>query len=259
MQLPLLGLGLIGIGRAWGHSPQPPSAEAEARALLEAAFAQGIAFYDTAPAYGSSEDRLGSFLRTLRQEERERIFVATKFGEHWDDATGTTRVDHGYEALMRSLDRSVERLRDIDLLQVHKASVEALRGDDLKWAIEAARAMEIPRFGASVSDVEAGRLAIAMGFDAIQFPLNAANPALAELAQEAEAAGVQVIANRPLASGALLAEANPAGRETALAEAFAAVLTLAPRAVVLTGTRSPSHLRQSQAAFASACSRLPQT
>ena len=257
MQLPLLGLGLIGIGRAWGHSPQPPSSEAEARALLDAAFAQGIAFYDTAPAYGSSEERLGSFLRTLRQEERERIFVATKFGEHWND-DGTTRVDHSYEALMRSLDRSVERLRDIDLLQVHKASVEALRGDDLKWAIEAARAMEIPRFGASVSDVEAGRLAIAMGFDAIQFPLNAANPALAELAKEAEAAGVQVIANRPLASGALLAAADPAARATALSEAFAAVLTLAPRAVVLTGTRLPDHLRQSQAAFDAACSRLPE-
>lgn len=249
MKRPTLGLGLIGIGRVWGHLPQPPCSEEEARALLDAAFGLGIRFFDTAPAYGESEARLGAFLRTLTREEREATFVATKFGEHWQGEGAPTRVDHSYEALMRSLDRSVELLRDIDLLQVHKASVEALRNPDLKWALEAARAMDIPRFGASVSDVEAARMAIDLGVEALQFPLNALNRTLAPIIRLAEDAGVEIITNRPLASGAILADLDGERRLEALQAAYAEVLATNPGGVVLTGTRSPRHLRENAAAF----------
>lgn len=242
-----LGLGLVGIGRAWGAHAAPPP-ESEVRRLLETAFTLGVKVFDTAPAYGTSERLLGAFLRTLTREEREGVFVATKFGEHWND-DGTTRVDHSYEALMRSLDDSVEHLRDIDLLQVHKASCAALEGGDLKWALEAAQAMDIPQFGASVSDVAAGRLAIGMGFHWLQFPYNRQNTALAALLAEARAADIRLMTNRPLATGAILADRSPEARAEAAREAYAFVLEGNPDGVVLGGTTNPAHLEANLRAF----------
>src|SRR5687768_16043339 len=102
MQCPAqLGLGTIGIGRAWGHvNPVVPS-EDEALAVLERAVAVGYTFFDTAPSYGWSEQRLGRFLRT---QGSEGLTIATKFGELWDFDRGETRVDHSYDGLCRSLD-----------------------------------------------------------------------------------------------------------------------------------------------------------
>jgi aryl-alcohol dehydrogenase-like predicted oxidoreductase len=83
-----LGLGLIGIGKPWGHAPNPVPAEREAVALLELAFDLGIRYFDTAPSYGDgvSEERLGRFLKSMPAGQRSQVAVATKFGEHWDRA-----------------------------------------------------------------------------------------------------------------------------------------------------------------------------
>jgi aryl-alcohol dehydrogenase-like predicted oxidoreductase len=244
-----LGLGLVSIGRAWGHAMAPPPPEAEARALLEAAFEMGVKVYDTAPAYGTSERILGAFLRTLSEDQRRTIFVATKFGEHWT-GDGTTRVDHSYDALMRSLDRSVEHLRDIDLLQVHKASLAAFEGEDLRWALEGAQAMDIPQIGASVADLAAGRRAVEMGFHWLQLPYNAGNAALEPLLAEAAAKDIRIMTNRPYASGATIAAAPPEAREAAMKDALALVLAAHPGGAILTGTKSAAHLRQSWQLFA---------
>lgn len=244
-----LGLGLVSIGRAWGHAMAPPPPEAEARALLEAAFELGIKVYDTAPAYGTSERILGGFLRTLTEDQRRTVFVATKFGEHWT-GDGTTRVDHSYDALMRSLDRSVEHLRDIDLLQVHKASLAALEGEDLRWALEGAQAMDIPQIGASVADIVAGRRAVEMGFHWLQLPYNAGNTSLEPLLSEAGARDIRIMTNRPYASGATIAAAAPEAREAAMRDALALVLATHPGGVILTGTKSAAHLGQSLRLFA---------
>jgi aryl-alcohol dehydrogenase-like predicted oxidoreductase len=248
LDLAQLGLGLVSIGRIWGHSQKPVPPESEARALLEKAFDLGIQVYDTAPAYGLSERRLGAFLKSLTREQRQTLFIATKFGEHWND-DGTTRVDHSYDALMRSLDRSVELLGDIDLLQVHKASVSALQGEDLRWALEASQAMDIPQFGASVSDIEAGRRALQMGFHWLQLPLNVENQQLEPLVAEAQEAGVKIITNRPFANGAGLAERAGEAREQWMAEAFAYLRATNPDGVVLTGTSSVVNLMANHALF----------
>ena len=49
-----LGLGLIGIGKPWGHSEDAVPPEAQIRELLETAFTLGIRYLDTAPSYGVS-------------------------------------------------------------------------------------------------------------------------------------------------------------------------------------------------------------
>src|SRR3974390_3351053 len=141
MEMVELGVGLIRIGREWGHVRQDVPSEREAIQFLEHAFAAGIRFYDTAPSYGSSEERTGEFVRSLNPEDRGRITVATKFGEHWNPARQEPYVDHSFDALKRSLDQSLERLGRIDVLQLHKTTRAVLASGDLARAWDYARSV----------------------------------------------------------------------------------------------------------------------
>ncbi len=147
-----LGCGLISIGRQWGYKQSSVPSESEARRFLEYAYTAGIRYFDTAPAYGLSEQRLGTFLHSLNAKQRQEITVATKFGEHWEQASESTRVDHSAEALKISLDNSLKLLGEINVLQLHKTNSDVLRSDSLQAAWEYARTLGISRFGASVSD-----------------------------------------------------------------------------------------------------------
>ena len=60
-----LGLGLIGIGKRWGHAGGEVPSEKDALSLLEFAVELGIRYLDSAPSYGVCEERLGKFLASL--------------------------------------------------------------------------------------------------------------------------------------------------------------------------------------------------
>ncbi len=113
--------------------------EAEAEAVLEAAWAAGIRYYDTAPLYGFglSETRLNRF---LRGKPRDEYVLSTKVGRLLKAATPDTRdgigkffdvpsrkevYDYGYDAVMRSLEFSLERLGvdRVDMLFAHDLDV----------------------------------------------------------------------------------------------------------------------------------------
>jgi len=227
-----LGLGLLSIGRPWGHRRQAPPSEPDAFALLEKATALGIRFFDTAPAYGSSEAILGRFLR----ETGATAVVSTKMGEWWDGESGVSTVDHRYDALARSIDCSLERLGRIDLLQIHKATASNLVSRDVSRAIDYARQCGVQHFGASVSDVAAAQAARQTGWCSyLQFPFNQANTALAPIFH----LGLKNIINRPLAMGAIQSSA----------QAFAFIRRQPFDGVVLTGTKSVAHLVENHAAF----------
>src|SRR5690349_4554394 len=78
-----LGLGLLSIGRAWGYRSGMPPAEEDAIDLLRHAVGRGIRFFDTAPAYASSERIFGRFLNGLGAGG-QGLTISTKMGEHWD-------------------------------------------------------------------------------------------------------------------------------------------------------------------------------
>lgn len=244
-----LGLGLLSIGRTWGYRSEPPPPEADARRLLECAVEAGVRCFDTAPAYGSSEERFGAFLATLGSR-REGLLVATKFGEHWD-AAGSSFTDHSYDALRRSLDQSLRLLGRIDLLQVHKATVATVGAPDVVRALEYARSLGISHLGASISDVAAAEAACAVGlYSHLQFPYNTLNRTLEPVFALASRHGLQVLVNRPFAMGQLLHD-TPRAREVALRESLEQILRQSFSGHVLTGTKSVDHLRQTLAAFRS--------
>jgi D-threo-aldose 1-dehydrogenase len=109
--------------------------EAEAEAILEAAWAGGVRHFDTAPLYGFglSETRLNRF---LRGKPRGEYVISTKIGRllkvttpdrrdgigKWFDVPSRTEVmDYTYDAVMRSLEFSLERLGldRVDILYAH--------------------------------------------------------------------------------------------------------------------------------------------
>jgi aryl-alcohol dehydrogenase-like predicted oxidoreductase len=237
-----LGLGLIGIGRPW---PTPEAAvipAEQARALLDRAIELGIRFFDTAAAYGRSEEVLGEYLGDLPAARREELVIATKCGEAWPAPEGA-QPDHSLGALEKSFERSRRLLGRVDLLQLHKCTVDDLRDEQLlAWFEDLRTAGDVGAVGVSVSSEAALRAALDVAvFDTVQFPANSANAGFTTAFAEAERSHLPLL-NRPMASGALAGTGNPFAFHTA---AFR-------RAVVLTGTTRISHLEANAAAFASA-------
>jgi aryl-alcohol dehydrogenase-like predicted oxidoreductase len=251
-----LGLGLLSIGRAWGVGAASVPTDSEATMLLETALARGIRIFDTAPAYAASERRLGAFLRTLSAPVRNRLVIMAKMGEHWDDAAGAPYVDHGRDALIRSIDRSLALLGRVDVLQLHKATEQVVDHPDVAAALDHAKRCGIACLGASVGTVEAGRAALrTQCFNCLQFPFNERNQELSPLLEALESTPTFPIINRPFAMGAAMAGAID--RKGAAIDAFGYLNRCMKRGIVLTGTGKPAHLAENIRNFRLAKSNSP--
>jgi len=229
-----LGLGTIGLGRPWPAADDDVPTAEHVAAFLQAATDLGVRLIDTAPAYGSSEARLGAFLATLARDARDRLFVCTKFGEEWS-AEGGSVVDHSESARQRSLERSLKRLGRIDLLQIHKCSLDVLADRALlDWLVELRSANTVGAIGASVSDTATLAAALDLGvFDSVQMPANRERPDLALMLAERGGSVVPLL-NRPFGSGSI----------TPGVDAFSWLRRRVPAGVVLSGTTSLRHLSQ---------------
>jgi aryl-alcohol dehydrogenase-like predicted oxidoreductase len=172
--------------------------------------------------------------------------VATKFGDVWEPGMEESWADHSYDSLLRSLDRSLERLGRMDLLQVHRATEEALRQPDVYRALDEAARRGVREFGASVKTMEAARLAIATGrFQWLQIPYNPLRREMEPVFALAREHGLRLVVNRPFAEGRLLLDESgrpPAGLE-ARRSALAFQRRQAFEGYVLIGTKSAAHLR----------------
>jgi D-threo-aldose 1-dehydrogenase len=108
--------------------------EAEARALLKAAWDGGVRYFDTSPWYGKgqSEHRVG---RAFYREPRNEFAISTKIGRILTRPLKATfdrgewigglefdcYFDYSYDGIMRSFEDSLQRLgiNRIDLLLIH--------------------------------------------------------------------------------------------------------------------------------------------
>src|SRR5262249_42201444 len=92
-----------------------PSDE-EAQRLIGGILDMGINYIDTAPAYGTSEERLGKILKSFRRDD---LVGSTKVGRTFEN--GISSYDFSPEAVMQSVARSRQRLRmeTLDLVFIH--------------------------------------------------------------------------------------------------------------------------------------------
>ena len=244
-----LGLGLLSIGRRWGVNDAPPPDQRAALSLLEAAYSNGVRFYDTAPAYACSEAILGIALsRSLLS--RDHVTIATKMGEHWSADEKLARAGHSFDELARSLDNSMELLGRVDILQLHKANAANVVSPDVFKAFDRASHMGIKIFGASVSDIKTATLACQSGFyEYLQFPFNINNRSLEPIFELLSKHDMKAIVNRPFAMGALIQDSKGQSRD----ELFRFIASMDFSGFILTGTSSIPHLLANIAAFQSGC------
>ena len=101
-----MGTWAIGGGIQWGSSDDVMSEQA-----IRCALEQGIAWIDTAPAYGfgHSEEIVGKAIR----ENRKDVFLATKCGLQWYEEKGSLQIRRDGKALYRDLSASGVR-RDLE-------------------------------------------------------------------------------------------------------------------------------------------------
>ena len=130
VELPLLGFGAAPLGELFVKV-----SDADAEATLQAAWDEGVRYYDTAPWYGrgQSEHRLGRF---LYRQPRGELVLSTKVGRvlkaphdpaafdtgFWSGGLHFDHVfDYGYDGIMRAYEDCLQRLgmNRIDLLVIH--------------------------------------------------------------------------------------------------------------------------------------------
>ena len=242
MSVSLLGLGTVKLGRQQGVKyPEPfelPDDKAAAR-LLDSARDLGINLLDTAPAYGSSEARLGKLLL----DQRQQWLLCSKVGETF--SAGVSSYDFSPEAVQISIKRSLQRLHTdhLDIALIHSD------GDDLKildtlGTLDCLNDLKargwIRATGISHKTEAGGRRAIAVGCDVIMATLNLEAQSEAGLIAEAGQQGVGVLVKKALASG----------HSSTASLRFAA--QAAGVSSVIVGTINPDHLKENAAVVSAA-------
>jgi aryl-alcohol dehydrogenase-like predicted oxidoreductase len=117
-----------------------------ARAVVDAALAEGITFFDTADIYGTgaSEEMLGEILH----RRRDQVVLATKFGMDMGDGKGP-RGSRGY--IQQAIDGSLRRLRTdvIDCYWYHQPDGQTPIAETLGALDELVQAGKVRAIGAS--------------------------------------------------------------------------------------------------------------
>lgn len=229
-----LGLGTVKFGRNQGVKypsgfdiPQ----EGDLASLLSLAKDLGINLLDTAPAYGTSEERLGRLLKGQRQD----WVIVGKAGEEFEG--GKSFYDFTPEHFERSLQRTLQRLQTdyLDVFLIHSdgndlenladALIETMRGFKARGLVRA--------IGASTKTPEGGIRALEL-MDVAMATYTPGYTAEKPVLDYAAKNGKGILLKKVLASG------HEADTKAAFAYAFAHPGTSA----AIVGTINPVHLRE---------------
>ena len=181
----------------FGGIPIIPLSENEAVSVVKHCFDLGVTFFDTANMYPTSEEKIGTALKTVR----EKVVIATK----------TTKRD-AKEAVAH-IDLSLRQIKTnwIDIYQLHNVSNEEALEQVLapQGAYDAARkaraAGKIRFIGISSHNIQIAIKALKTGlFQTLQFPFNfIENDPANELFPLARKNDVGIIGMKPLGGGLL--------------------------------------------------------
>ncbi len=202
-----IGFGAFKIGRNVGtkyeQSYDLPGDE-EVDHLLNGLLDSGINYIDTAPAYGTSEQRIGKAIAHRRAD----YVLSTKVGETFID--GKSTYDFSGNAVRESVHRSLKQLKTdvLDIVFIHS------NGEDLKILNETDAAATLIYFrnkglikaiGFSGKTVEGAQTACSWA-DVLMVQFNQEDKTHKQLIADAKSKGIGVVVKKGLASGMLAAE-----------------------------------------------------
>jgi len=243
IEVSCLGLGTVKFGR--NQDVKYPQGfalpeDSEVLHLLEQARDLGINLLDTAPAYGSSEQRLGRLLRN-----RDDWVIATKVGEEFLSGKSFFNFDAAH--VRTSIERSLRHLNTdfLDLVLIHSDGndLAILESSDCLEVLEKMKAKGLIRaIGMSTKTVDGGKRAVELT-DAVMVTYNPANTDEASVIDYAAEKQKAVLVKKALNSGHL--KGNGHG-DAAADLAFA--LNRNGVSSVIVGTINPGHLSNNVAA-----------
>lgn len=233
-----LGLGTVKLGRNTGvkypSSFQLPDDTAAAD-LIAHAHSLGINLIDTAPAYGTSEERLGNLLRGQRND----WVICTKVGEEFQ--SGASHFDFSAAHTRFSIERSLRRLQTdyLDIVLIHSDGNDLSiieNGEALDVLARCKREGLIRAFGMSTKTVEGG-IAAAKYSDAVMATYNS------------EYTDEQAVLDfcGTHRKGVLIKKAFASGHTADTASALRHVLKQPSVTSIIVGTINPLHLQQNVA------------
>ncbi|MFF4802017.1 aldo/keto reductase [Streptomyces sp. NPDC001351] len=269
-----IGLGLAAVGRPGyinlGREDDLPAERTvdalrlRTHELLDAAYAQGVRYFDAARSYGRSEEFLADWLNA--RPSFDDIVVGSKWGytytAGWSADAETHEVkDHSLQTYERQRAESAELLGDrLDLYQIHSVTPDspALTDKELhaRLAEAAAQGTTIGFSTSGPAQADAIRAALAVTVDGeplfrtVQSTYNVLETSAAPALAEAHDAGLTVIVKEGMANGRLADPYAPAALKAVAAEtslgcdavALALILRQPWAGVVLSGAATATQL-----------------
>lgn len=269
-----IGLGLAAVGRPGyinlgrerdlGQDRGVETLRARTHELLDAAYAQGVRYFDAARSYGRSEEFLAGWLNA--HPEVDDVVVGSKWGytytADWStDAERHEVKDHGLATYQRQRAESADLLGDrLDLYQIHSVTPDspALADERLHAALAEAAAEGLTIGFSTSGPAQAAAIRAALEvtvdgeplFRTVQSTFNALETSAAHALAEAHDAGLTVIVKEGLANGRLAERHAPGGLKAVSAEtglgcdavALALILSKPWAGVVLSGAATTGQL-----------------
>ena len=156
LEVSAIGLGCMGLSYAYG----PATEKQEAIALIRSAIERGVAFFDTAEAYGPfvNEEVVGEALAPFRRE----VVIATKFG--FEGGEVQKGLDSRPAHIREVADAALKRLKTdvIDLFYQHRVDPNVPIEDVAGAVKDLIREGKVKHFGLSEAGVQTIRRAHAV-------------------------------------------------------------------------------------------------
>ncbi len=235
----VLGLGTVKIGRnqqvKYPDGFELPDDKA-VLGLFELAQSLGINFIDTAPAYGTSEQRLGELL-----PNRNDWVIVTKVGEIFEN--GESRFDFSFDYTVNSVGQSLKKLnRDVlDVVLVHSDGndMDIINNEPVFEALELLKSKGlIKAYGMSSKTVAGGRWVVE-NCDVVMATANLDYDDERPVLELAEKLNKGVIIKKGLQSG----HADSASGGGGVDAAFKHIFSLPAVSSMIVGTINQQHLQ----------------
>ncbi|MGD2119799.1 MAG: aldo/keto reductase [Chromatiales bacterium] len=245
LQVSPLGLGTVKFGR--NQQVKYPTAfdlpdDAQVSNILALARDLGINLLDTAPAYGSSQQRLGRLL-----SNRQDWVIVSKVGEIF--ANGQSSFDFSYRHTINTVEQSLRTLNTdyLDVVLIHSDGndLAILQQGEALQALEDLKTRGLIRAHGMSSKTVAGGLLVVEKMDVVMATCNLGYNDELDVLKAAAAANKGVLIKKGLQSGHI---DGRAGVEASMRFVFSQPGVTS----MIVGTINPAHLRANVAALQAA-------